>query len=410
MHEQEADHVADQVMRMTEPGAKLAQAEEFTTGLPAPPSQLQRECVGCEEEGEEKLQRKEIPEASGPTESAVGELGDGRPLSNAERSFFEPGFGHNFSEVRVHTDAQASRAADSLNAIAFTRGRDIVFAEGQYSSESNAGQRLLAHELVHVGQQRGNLNRAIVHRKITDAELETEFQKWADDKKEKVNKNNVDYAHQLWSFIYDIVGDPQTGGPKAKPQKQADLKKWQEGFEKAELVADWLIKIKKTTTNDSLKNVADSRLSGILDLMRQADLLPAAMSRAGDLESGNKKDLFEAILKSPKSATVNNIERIVSFFCASAKDPADCLVIQTLTDGNDHPIKSSLGVAESKGMVKVLINNYANSSELIDALAELLMFNPKIRNDVSEALMKSELGGSPALLFQILKHYCPNVS
>jgi len=383
--EQEADRLADKVMR----ASPLSEEKEQPAEETIQPKTTDGQNLGLK------------PGAEGQTDSLSG---DGQPLPASVRTFFEPRFGHDFSDVRVHTDSRASQSADSVNAIAFTRGSDIVFAEGRYAPETDAGQRLLAHELVHVGQQQGNLNRAIIQRKITDAELEAEFQKWADVKNEKVNKSNADYAHQLWSFVFDMVGDSQTGGPKTKPQKAPDLKKWQEGFEKAELVSDWLIKIKKQTTNDSLKSASESRLFGILDLMRQADLLPPAMSRAGDLDSANRKSLFEEILKSPKSATASDIERIVSFFCASAKAAADCAIIQTLTDGNDHPIKSSLDVAQSKGMVKILINNYLSSTELVDALAELFMFNPKIRNDVSEALMKSELGGSPDLLFKVLKH------
>lgn len=402
VHEQEADRVADQVMRTA-----IAPAEASSAFIQR--NRASEQQPSEESEGEVGIvQPKTISAVTGRPPSTEGDLtsirGGGQPLTPAALDFFEPRLGCDFSGVRVHADAGASHSAQDFNARAYTVGRDVIFGAGNYAPETTDGKRLLAHELVHVAQQRGDPNRAVIQRKISDAELETEFQKWAADKKEKIDKNSVDYAHQLWTFIYEIVADPQTATPKVKPQKPAELKKWQEGFEKAELVADWLIRIKKTTNSDSLKNAAESRLSGILDLMRQADLLLPAMTRANDLESGNKKSLFEAILNSPQSATVNDIERIVSFFCSSAKDPADCTVIQILTSGNDHPIKSSLSVAHSKGMVKILVNNYLNSPKLIDALAELLMFNPKIRNDISGALMKSELGGSPELLFKVLKH------
>jgi hypothetical protein len=423
-HEQEADLVAEQVMRL--PDSEMMSEEP----------ELQRMCTDCGEEAtaEPEAQRKSGPGANDEIRRQVNEedeeeqisrkaangnghnvnaapatrlndFGSGQPLPASTRAFFEPRFGCDFSGVRIHTDEHAASSAKSINALAYTIGRNIVFAEGNYSLESGPGRKLLAHELTHVTQQKGNLNRAVIQRKITDAELEAEFQKWADDNKEKINKNSSDYPHQLWTFIFKIIGDAQTGGPKPKPTKAADIKKWEEGFEKAELVADWLIKIKKSgSAGESLKAAAESRLNGILDFMRQADLLAPAMSRSGELESGNRKDLYEEILKAPKSATVSDIERITSFFCSSVKTAADCFIIQTLTDGNDHPIKSSLDVAQTKGMVKVLINNYLNSPELIDALAELLMFNPKVRNDISEALMKSELGGSPDLLFKVLKH------
>jgi hypothetical protein len=74
----------------------------------------------------------------------------GQALPEAERGFFESRFGHDFSGVRIHVD---DRATAAVNAHAFTSGRDIVFASGQYSPATSAGRKLLAHELTHVVQQ-----------------------------------------------------------------------------------------------------------------------------------------------------------------------------------------------------------------------------------------------------------------
>jgi hypothetical protein len=81
--------------------------------------------------------------------------GGGQPLPESQRSFFEPRFGHDFSQVRVHTDAEAAEIAEALQARAFTVGHDIVFAAGQHAPETTAGETLLAHELTHVVQQKG---------------------------------------------------------------------------------------------------------------------------------------------------------------------------------------------------------------------------------------------------------------
>jgi hypothetical protein len=66
----------------------------------------------------------------------------------------EPRFGHDFSRVRVHSDVEAARAAGALSAQAFARGSDIVFGAGRFRPETLEGRRLIAHELVHVVQQR----------------------------------------------------------------------------------------------------------------------------------------------------------------------------------------------------------------------------------------------------------------
>lgn len=73
----------------------------------------------------------------------------GVPLNTEQRAYFEPRFGHDFSDVRLHMHDQARQAAQGIGARAFTYGRDIAFAKGGYDTG------LLAHELTHVVQQRG---------------------------------------------------------------------------------------------------------------------------------------------------------------------------------------------------------------------------------------------------------------
>jgi hypothetical protein len=77
----------------------------------------------------------------------------GEALDDDTRTFMEQRFGHDFSTVRVHTDAKASESAQEVNALAYTVGRDVVFSEGQYAPGTVAGKQLLAHELTHVVQQ-----------------------------------------------------------------------------------------------------------------------------------------------------------------------------------------------------------------------------------------------------------------
>lgn len=77
----------------------------------------------------------------------------GRPLDPAIRAFMEPRFGQDFSSVRVHTRAQAAESATAVNALAYAVGQDVVFGAGQYQPGTDAGKRLIAHELTHVVQQ-----------------------------------------------------------------------------------------------------------------------------------------------------------------------------------------------------------------------------------------------------------------
>jgi len=77
----------------------------------------------------------------------------GQPLDAGTRAFMESRFVHDFSQVRVHTDARAAESAQAANALAYTVGRDVVFGTGQYAPGTSEGRRLVAHELTHVAQQ-----------------------------------------------------------------------------------------------------------------------------------------------------------------------------------------------------------------------------------------------------------------
>jgi hypothetical protein len=147
--EREADAVADRVMRMPEPGIALARA----------PLQVSRKCADCaEEEEKKKLQRKATAQHAAPGEAPAivhdALRATGQPLDPATRAYFEPRFGYDFSDVRIHTGPSAETSAQAVHALAYTVGQNVVFNAGQYSPQTNQGQRLLAHELTHVVQQR----------------------------------------------------------------------------------------------------------------------------------------------------------------------------------------------------------------------------------------------------------------
>jgi hypothetical protein len=151
IYEQEADAVADKVMRMTD----TTQTNFFKPVVPY----ISRKCDHCEEE-ENKIQYREMngeESTTGSTlENYAGNLiSSGRPLPDEVRNFYEPLFGYDFSNVKVHTDTVATKSAQSINALAYTSGNNIVFNHGQYSPDTDSGKKLLGHELTHVVQQGG---------------------------------------------------------------------------------------------------------------------------------------------------------------------------------------------------------------------------------------------------------------
>ena len=173
--EAEADQVAARVMRMTdsavaardsapvvrracatcekeEEGDKVQRKESSAV--------VRRICADCKKDEEDKqqnIQRKSasVGNSGGPAPQSVDRVlnSPGRPLAAPDRAFFEPRFGADLSQVRVHTDAQAQESAQSVNALAYTFGQHIVFGPGRFSPQSQQGRRLLAHELTHTLQQ-----------------------------------------------------------------------------------------------------------------------------------------------------------------------------------------------------------------------------------------------------------------
>jgi D-serine deaminase-like pyridoxal phosphate-dependent protein len=77
----------------------------------------------------------------------------GSPLDASTRSTMETRLGHDFGAVRVHTEAEAARSAQSIRAQAYTFGPHVVMGPGRFRPGTANGSRLLAHELTHVVQQ-----------------------------------------------------------------------------------------------------------------------------------------------------------------------------------------------------------------------------------------------------------------
>lgn len=141
IYEQEADRIAEQVM--------------------CNPQQVpQRQTDLWEADEEEAIHVTNLPGHALATTTGIHVSiskirGRGQPLDTETRAFMEPRLGHNFADVRIHTDRQATEIAREINARAFTVGSDIVFGTGRYMPTTNEGRRLLAHELTHVIQQAG---------------------------------------------------------------------------------------------------------------------------------------------------------------------------------------------------------------------------------------------------------------
>ena len=134
VYELEADRVADQAIGTSGYG-----------GVGGAPSQIQRHAGG------ETTNSLDVPPIVHKVLNSPGQS-----LDTSTRAFMEARIGHDFSQVRVHTDTPAAESARAVSAQAYTLGRDVVFGAGQFSPETSAGRHLLAHELMHVAQRGGS--------------------------------------------------------------------------------------------------------------------------------------------------------------------------------------------------------------------------------------------------------------
>ncbi len=112
---------------------------------------VRRKCAAPE--AEDNVQRKESGNSEAPSVVSDAINSSGSRMDVGTQSFMENRFGYDFNNVKIHNDSLAATSAESINALAYTSGNDIVFNRGQYSPDTGSGKKLLAHELIHVVQQ-----------------------------------------------------------------------------------------------------------------------------------------------------------------------------------------------------------------------------------------------------------------
>jgi hypothetical protein len=235
--------------RKTEEGAQVQRKEDESVARKADEAESVQKAEALEPAQREQAAEPEtgsVMPASGKGDApAVPEgfssdldqtKGQGQPLSDDSRSFFENKFGADFSDVRVHTGTEASQLNKSIQAKAFTRGNNIYFSDGAYDPSSSGGKSLLAHELTHVVQQehadgpaqRSASSEATVQREeADDSDAPTEEQKAAARAAAARARKEAQQT--------ETVGHREVA--KSKEQKNEEKKSEQESKQKAKTAA-----------------------------------------------------------------------------------------------------------------------------------------------------------------------------
>lgn len=156
------------------------------------------ECPACKRDA---IFRKAASAGRRPGMPRAPGLGTGRPLSRSLQREFSRGLGTDLSSVRIHTDSASARSARALKAQAYTHRDDVVFDEGQFRPESTDGRRLLAHELVHVAQQRDRPGPSTIQRNGDGDDAPGEFDPCAVNVGDLTNAQLVDHLVRTRNFL-----------------------------------------------------------------------------------------------------------------------------------------------------------------------------------------------------------------
>lgn len=162
----------------------------------------------------------------------VVEGGGGRPLGDRTRVSMERALGTDLSDVRIHDDSAASRSAEAIRARAYTVGNDVVFREGAYQPDTADGQRVLAHELTHVVQQRsGPVDGTVTGGGIALSDPDDRFERAAEANADRIMADSAAEAQVH-------AGHGPTAGSAVATQRDEDEEtdiEAEEGGESAEM-------------------------------------------------------------------------------------------------------------------------------------------------------------------------------
>jgi hypothetical protein len=314
----------------------------------------------------------------------------GEPLAPGTRAVMESRFGHDFSQVRVHTSATAAESARAVRARAYTVGPNIVFGTGEYAPQSRTGERLLAHELAHTLEQRQGP--VLLQRAPLKDELDQELKEWAEKNNKSLDPKHPDFAYTLQDYAWVLINDPVTTGPIAKPKDPKERAAWEKKFQKAQLLAEMILAGGKAVPG------GDARATLILGLMAQAGFSSGPVDLAKGLTSVDDIEyIYGGVLDQAGQADPKSLTTLTEVL-TDKRGKNDNPVIKRLTDRSGS-FEQGLSSDRLTAILAPLIQKYEKDPLLIEILAETLVFNPKYRETFSTWMWKE---GKSELLFQVV--------
>jgi hypothetical protein len=267
-------------------------------------------CSGCSKR-ETTLQRsvsdRDVDNRNGNAAPAiVHEVlnSPGQPLDATTRAFFEPRFGHDFSRVRVHSDAMAAESARTLDALAYTVGNHVTFGRGHYQPDRINGQRLLAHELTHVIQQEGGP--ITLGASLSTGSIDTPAEREADRLADSVTRRGAPIVNEgplRWVFAERDTQVQRLAAPTTKPKFQ--------GCTKARTGRDDANEILGQTMNLALKYVEDARKALEIPPEPASTYEEALQIHFGRVNNAQRRRILRRFGRIAKNLTVKNFKCVL---------------------------------------------------------------------------------------------------
>jgi hypothetical protein len=157
------------VLQMQQNVGNHATGQLLASGALQTPSSASLSADTAEAEADQiaaRVTRSQSASVPGPIGGPAGDsnnatVSSGQPFDRETRAFFEPKFGRDLGDVRIHTGADAGQSARAIRARAYTAGDHVAFSSGAYAPHTTEGRELIAHELAHVQQQKWGRARGI---------------------------------------------------------------------------------------------------------------------------------------------------------------------------------------------------------------------------------------------------------
>ncbi|MFQ5410283.1 MAG: DUF4157 domain-containing protein, partial [Anaerolineales bacterium] len=329
-YEQEADAVAEKVLRMPERPPSIDPRPPIDDGI-------RRSAVdGRRSYGDGSFQPGQVFERSLSSGSS------GSPLPGSVRNYMEPRFGADFSNVRVHTDSRAEQLNNRIQAQAFTRGSDVFFGAGKYNPGTTAGNHLLAHELTHVVQQ-GAAHAP--HRRASRFPIaRARIQRWGKSEQQKQDelKQNKDELTALKRDIYFKLEDG------AWPEAIAGIKKHNIQYSKSgwwggTRLAKWF---RDTLNLNPLRQKAKALIPN-KDTKPSDEVLKSVSDIARDTRSAAKSDTLTTGNLSNHPHILGTVKKIGHYLVSSI--PTSVMGFVKSFSDTDLDLATELGASVDRG-------------------------------------------------------------